>query len=286
MITQTFNHLIDHTNLKPEAKLEDLIVLAKEAEAYRFNSVCIRPEFIKQISPLYKCSAVINFPKEKAIFESPKGTAEEQEKNLLEFCDHFFVKHKLDEMLSEVEQSLLDGALELDPVINVKHLVNEKPIKSNHIYEELTAIIDECLNLERELSTLHQSEKVNVFLKPIFSCELLNDAQLKYSIEILAAVSQYYKNKPEYENSNIRIDIAYKNSTGFIETGKDEAAANAELIQKIKNLLDLYDKKSTIQIKAAGGIQSYEDALKLINLGKERLSHLGTSSGIKICETL
>ena len=66
MITQTFNHLIDHTNLKSETKLEDLIVLAKEAEAYRFNSVCIRPEFVKQISQLYNCSAVIKFPKEKS----------------------------------------------------------------------------------------------------------------------------------------------------------------------------------------------------------------------------
>lgn len=284
MITQTFNHLIDHTNLKPETKLEELIVLAKEAEAYRFNSVCIRPEFIKQISPLYKCSAVINFPREKAKLPSITGTKEEQRNSLLEFCDNFFVKHELKELLSEVEKSLLDGALELDPVMNVKHLIDETPIKSNHIYEELTAIIDECLNLERDLSNLHQSESVNIFIKPIWSCELLTDAQLKYSIEILSAVSQYYKNKPEFKSSNIKIDIAYKNSTGFIET--DIAAANPELIQKIKNLLDLYDKKSIIQIKAAGGISTYEDALELIKLGKERLSHLGTSSAIKICETL
>lgn len=284
MITQTFNHLIDHTNLKPEAKLEELIVLAKEAEAYRFNSVCIRPEFIKQISPLYKCSAVINFPKEKASLASKEGTVEEQNKALLEFCDKFFIKHKLADILEEVTQSLLDGALELDPVINVKYLINETPIKSNHIYEELTAIIDKCLSLERELSNLHQSESINIFIKPIWSCELLNDAQLKYSIEILSAVSHYYKNKPEFENSNIKIEIAYKNSTGFIET--DKPAANPELIQKIKNLLDLYDNKSIIQIKAAGGIRSYEDVIELIELGKERLSHIGTSSGIKICETL
>ena len=276
MITQTFNHFIDHTNLKPESKLEDLIVLAKEAEVFRFNSVCIRPEFIKAISPLYKCSAVINFPREKMKFKD----------NLEEFCDQFFVKHKLEDMLSEVKMALRDGALELDPVMNVKHLLEELPVKSNHLYEELIAIIQETLKLERELLDLHQVESsLKIYLKPIWSCELLNDQQIKYSVEILNAVAKAYKNMPEFEHSSVKIFIAYKNSTGFIDCESAEVAANAGLIRAIKNYLDFYDNNSVISIKAAGGIKTYEHALELIQIAKERLSHLGTSSGIKICET-
>ena len=81
-------------------------------------------------------------------------------------------------------------------------------------------------------------------------------------------------------------NISYKNSTGFIEVKGLEAQANPELIRKIKNLLDLYDKEPFVQIKAAGGIRSYEDSLKIINITNERLSHLGTSKGIQLCETI
>ena len=166
-------------------------------------------------------------------------------------------------MLSEVKNSLLDGALELDPVINVKHLVTELPIKSNHIYEELTAIIDECFKHERDIlekQKIDTDSNLTIYIKPIFSCELLYiSEQIKYSVEILAKVFDYYKAKPEYENSNLKIVLAYKNSTGFIDIeGSDKAQANPELITEIKNLLDLYDKNSAIQIKAAGGIKTYE----------------------------
>jgi len=41
-----------------------------------------------------------------------------------------------------------------------------------------------------------------------------------------------------------------------------------------------------VQIKAAGGIRSYEDAINIINITNERLSHIGTSKGIQLCETI
>jgi deoxyribose-phosphate aldolase len=280
MITQTINHLIDHTKLDINTSLDSLLILAKEAVAYRFNSICIRPTYIKDLAPVYRCSAVISFPENKISYDPEKD-------NLEEFIEIFFLKVERAALLDECEIALRDGALELDPVINPKYLFNEVPISVNPIYEDLTSIIDKIFDLESLFINKYENlENLDICLKPIFSCELLNAEQLKYSVEILARVAHYYKQKKEKLNSSLKINISYKNSTGFIEVKGLEAQANPELIRKIKNLLDLYDKEPFVQIKAAGGIRSYEDAIKIINITHERLSHLGTSKGIQICETI
>jgi len=280
MITQTINHLIDHTNLDPKASKDSLLVLAKEALAYRFNSICIRPQSVRELAPIYRCSAVISFPLEKMSYQPG-------EDNLEDFIDKFFLNPSLEAVLEECETALRDGALELDPVMNPKHLIEELPISLNPIYQSLTSIIDRIFDLESLfLNKYDNLEAVDICLKPIFSCELLNDNQLKYSVEILAKVAQYYKLKRDKLNSSLKINISYKNSTGFIEVAGLAAQANPDLIRKIKNLLDLYDKEPYVQIKAAGGIRSYEDAINIINITNERLSHIGTSKGIQLCETI
>ena len=280
MITQTINHLIDHTKLDINASPDSLLILAKEAVAYRFNSICIRPAFIKDLAPVYRCSVVISFPENKISYDPEKD-------KLDELIEKFFLKTERAALLEECEIALRDGALELDPVMNPKYLLNEVPITVNPIYEDLTSIIDKIFDLESLFTNKYENlEDLHICLKPIFSCELLNDEQLKYSVEILARVAHYYKQKKEKLNSSLKVNISYKNSTGFIEVKGLEAQANPELIRKIKNLLDLYDKEPFVQIKAAGGIRSYEDALKIINITNERLSHLGTSKGIQLCETI
>ena len=280
MITQTINHLIDHTNLDLTASKDSLLVLAKEALAYRFNSICIRPQFVRDLAPIYRCSAVISFPLEKISYNAATD-------KLDDFISRFFLDLPLEVVLEEVETALRDGALELDPVMNPKYLMQELPITVNPVYQCLTAIIDRIFDLESLFLNKYDSlEAVNICLKPIFSCELLNDDQLKYSVEIIARVAQYYKLKRDKLNSSLKINISYKNSTGFIELEGLKAQANPELIRKIKNLLDLYDKEPYVQIKAAGGIRSYEDAINIINITNERLSHIGTSKGIQLCETI
>lgn len=280
MITQTINHLIDHTKLDASANRDSLLVLAKEALAYRFHSICIRPQFIRELAPIYRCSAVISFPENKMSFDPKKDELEP-------FINSFFVNTTQKDFLAEAEKAIQDGALELDPVMNPQHLLTELPISINPIYQDLTALIDLILDMENFFINKYENmENLNIWIKPIFSCELLNDDQIKYSVEILARVASYYKQKQEKMNSSLKINLSYKNSTGFIEVKDVEALANPELIHKIKNLLDLYDKETLVQIKAAGGIRSYEDAIKIINITNDRLSHIGTSKGIQLCDTV
>ncbi len=105
-ITSTFGSLpddlstaqyIDHTLLKPEASRDQITQLCKEANQYKFASVCINPTNVKlcaqllQDSPVKVCS-VIGFPLGASLPETKAF---------------------------EAEQALKDGATEIDMVINI-----------------------------------------------------------------------------------------------------------------------------------------------------------------------
>lgn len=70
---------------------------------------------------------------------------------------------------------------------------------------------------------------------------------------------------------NAKADFV-KTSTGFGTDGATEE--DVALMKKVVG--------NNAKVKASGGVRSYEDAIKYINLGAERL---GTSSGIKIMES-
>ncbi len=59
--------LIDHTNVKPMAKRDDIIKLVEEAKKYKFRGVCVSPTWIPLVSSLLAGEdihviAVIGFP--------------------------------------------------------------------------------------------------------------------------------------------------------------------------------------------------------------------------------
>ncbi|MCR4881234.1 MAG: deoxyribose-phosphate aldolase [bacterium] len=65
-----------------------------------------------------------------------------------------------------------------------------------------------------------------------------------------------------------------KTSTGFVKNGVGAKVEDVALMSEIAG-------RYGIQVKASGGIKTYEDAKKLIEAGASRL---GTSSGVKIVE--
>jgi len=70
--------------------------------------------------------------------------------------------------------------------------------------------------------------------------------------------------------------VFVKSSTGFFKPANGgPAGATFEGMQIIK------DNAGALSIKAAGGVRSYEDAVKMIELGVERI---GTSSAKKIAD--
>lgn len=136
------NQYIDHTNLKADAKIEDIKTLVDEAMANDFYSVCVNSsnvKFIKDYNKDVKIAAVVGFPlgamvKEAKVFEA---------KNAIE-----------------------NGASEIDMVINIGRL---KDKEYDYVESEIRAIKEaigeNILKVIIETCLLTDEEKVK-------ACEL------------------------------------------------------------------------------------------------------------------
>lgn len=110
-----YNKTIDHTLLKQDATEEQIIKLCAEAKEYDFMSVCINPGFVKTCSKELKGSDV----KVCTVIGFPLGSNTEAVK------------------VFEAQDAINNGAEELDMVINVSDLKDQKYDK---ILKEITAL--------------------------------------------------------------------------------------------------------------------------------------------------
>jgi deoxyribose-phosphate aldolase len=93
---------IDHTVLKPTTLIADVVKLCNEAKQYQFAAVCVPPLFVKQAKNLLldttvKVATVIGFP---------------------------FGYSAVEAKIAEILLAIVDGADELDVVINIAALKN------------------------------------------------------------------------------------------------------------------------------------------------------------------
>ena len=204
---------IDHTNLKAEAKKEDIIKLCDEAKEYDFKTVCVNACNVALSHELLKDSDVlvcttIGFPLGQVTTETK---------------------------VFETKKAIEDGADEIDMVINIgklkdkdyEYVTNEiKKIKEACNGKVLKVIIETCLLTEEEKKE---------------ACKCVVDAGADF----------------------------IKTSTGFSTGG-----ATFEDVALLKSCV-----KDKALVKAAGGVRSKEDFLKMIELGADRI---GTSSGTKL----
>ena len=121
---------IDHTILKPTTLLSEVEKLCQEAIQYQFAAVCIPPLFVKQakqylINSNVKTATVIGFPFGYAAIEAK---------------------------VAEVILALVDGADELDVVINIAALKNN----------DWTYLANEINHI---LPIIHKKEKIIKVIK-------------------------------------------------------------------------------------------------------------------------
>ena len=136
------NQYIDHTNLKADAKFDDIKKLVDEAIEHDFYSVCVNSSYVKFIKDYkkdVKIAAVVGFPlgamaKEAKVFEA--------------------------------KSAIEDGASEIDMVINIGRLKSEVfDYVETEIREIKEAIGDNVLKVIIETCLLTDEEKVK-------ACEL------------------------------------------------------------------------------------------------------------------
>ena len=130
---------IDHTLLKPEATQDEVIKLCEEADKFDFASVCVMPSYITLCKDRIKSSnvkvcAVIGFPLGATITEVKKY---------------------------EAQQSIKNGAQELDMVINIGRL---KDGDYNYVFDDIAAITQ-------------LTKSVNIICKVIIETALLTDEE-------------------------------------------------------------------------------------------------------------
>jgi deoxyribose-phosphate aldolase len=209
------NQYIDHTILKPTTLISDIEQVCAEAKQYEFAAVCVPPLFVRRSKELLqgsnvKVATVIGFP---------------------------FGYSAIEAKLAEILLAIVDGADELDVVINFT------AIKNN----DWQYVANEINHL---MPVIKKADKV---IKVICESGVLTEAELIKCCELYGVAGIDY----------------LKTSTGYAEKG-----ATVEAVKIMRANLP-----PQVQIKASGGIRTYEFAEQLINAGATRL---GCSASVAI----
>lgn len=222
---ETLAKYFDQTLLKPYVTEQQLKDFCLESDKYGFAMVAINSAPVAFCKSILKNSnvhvgAAIGFP-----------------------LGQTTIKDKV----YETKQAILNGADEIDYVINIVQL---KSGNISFIEEEMKQIISIC-------------KENNKTSKVIFeNCYLTNDEK-----KILCETA--LKVMPDF----------IKTSTGFGTPEKGiPVGATIDDVILMKSMVG-----SNIKVKAAGGIRNLSDAIAMIEAGAERI---GTSAGVKIIEEL
>ena len=140
MTNQEILQHIDHTQLKAFATWEDIKKICDEAVTYQTASVCVPPCYIKRIKEAYgtqvNICTVIGFPLGYSVTAAK---------------------------LTEAKQAILDGASEVDMVVNISDVKNGR---FNEVREEISAIKkavgDKILKVIIEACYLTDEEKIKL----------------------------------------------------------------------------------------------------------------------------
>jgi deoxyribose-phosphate aldolase len=140
-VPQDIAKFIDHTLLKPEATPAEIAKLCQEAKEYRFAAVCVNPPYVKQCADYLRGSGVAI----AVVVGFPLGA------------------HTTETKVFETQDSIADGATEIDMVINIGAL---KAKQDALVREDIRAVCDAAhrgsaiLKVIIEAALLTDDEKV------------------------------------------------------------------------------------------------------------------------------
>src|SRR5438552_7170933 len=197
------NQYIDHTLLKPTALITDIERLCNEALEYNFAAVCVPPPIIKTAKKQLQNSAV----KVATVIGFPFGYS------------------AIEAKLAETLLAIVDGADELDVVINLIAL-------KNNDWQYLAS------ELNHLLPVIKQNNKI---IKIIIETGVLTDEEIIRCCELYGVAE---------------VDFL-KTSTGYAEKG-----ASVHAVKLMRTHLPAH-----VQVKASGGIKTYQFGKELIEAG-------------------
>lgn len=158
---------------------------------------------------------------------------------------------KIEEKLAEAQLAIDNGADDLD------YVCNYEAFKSGNI-----ELVQEEILKGTQLGLANKK-----VVKWIIEVAALNTNQI-------AALTSLIKNVIEtnFESAHWN-SVFVKSSTGFYVTPNNEP--NGATFESIKIMLD---NAASLPVKAAGGVRNYEDAVKMIELGVQRIGTSGAKA--------
>lgn len=213
--------LIDHAILHPTADDDALTKGCRLARNLNVASVCVKPYMVARAVELLKDSPV----NVGTVIGFPHGS------------NATIVKS------AEAEQACIDGAVELDMVINIGQALSEQ---WDYVRADIAAVL--------VIAQSHQA-----VLKVIFETDYLEDRHIVELCKIC---------------SDLQVDFV-KTSTGFGYTKRDSGDYNYTGATSTHVQLMLENVTGEVQVKASGGIRGYDDARDFVEMGVTRL---GTSA--------
>ncbi len=225
--------MIDHSILHPTLTDEDLRRECEVARNYNVASVCVKPYAVKQAVELLRGSDVLV----GCVIGFPAGNSSIKVKAF------------------ETETACIDGAVEIDMVINIGKALQED---WQYIEEEVKTIVE-------------TSHRYGAITKVIFETDFITNDQQKIRLcEICSKVGADF----------------VKTSTGFgFIKGPDGKYSYAGATA---HDLELMRKHSApeVRIKAAGGVRTLSDLLKFKELGISRCGATATATMLEEAKKL
>jgi deoxyribose-phosphate aldolase len=217
--------MIDHSLLHPTMTDADLKQGCAIAAKYEVASVCIKPYAVKEAVEWLRGSTVLVC----TVIGFPHGNS------------------AIGIKTAETRQACLDGATEIDMVVNIGKVLGED---WDYVSREINAIQQECAAFGAVLKVIFENDYLPDDRFKIKLCEICNDAGVAF----------------------VKTSTGY----GFVK-GADgkydyQGATDHDLVLMRKH------SAPGVQIKAAGGVRSLDDLLKVRALGVTRVGATATAT--------
>lgn len=217
--------MIDHSLLHPTMTDEELRQGCEVAKKYDVASVCTKPYAIKQAVECLKGTDVLI----GTVIGFPHGNS------------------AISIKVAETEQACLDGAVEIDMVVNIGKVLGED---WDYVHEEIAAVKAACV-------------RHGAILKVIFENDFLPED--KYKIRLCEICSDV---KAEF----VKTSTGY----GFVKQPDGKYAYDGATEHDLR----LMRKHAAphVQVKAAGGVRTLDGLLMIRELGATRLGASATAA--------
>jgi deoxyribose-phosphate aldolase len=199
---------IDHSILKPNNTVADITEATELALKYQVASVCVRPMDVAHAAKLLSGSKV----KVGTVIGFPHGTTTTNTK------------------VAEAIEALQNGAVELDMVLNVGHLVSGNV---DFVEADIRAVVDAA---KKTLPT--------AIVKVILETAFLNPEQIVTACELIESAGGDY----------------VKTSTGFAPEG-----ATLENVRLMKQTVG-----DRLKVKSSGGVRTLDQLIDFLDAGCSR----------------